>query len=168
MIFAKVDVAAGVCPFLLETVSPCGRTGRVSPRVRAFGNFDCVGSASSGDLDGALAAAGSAVETAASGVYQRKSLGDPAKENSFQKKATNAVGACGKLSGLEDGLVGLGWDPKDADLLRKRFTGSLNQAAHVMQLLRSRMSDAHGAKPALESVVFDSLKLASILVSLMK
>ncbi len=158
----------GFAPFHWRQCRFVAEPAAYSPRVRAFGNLNCVGSASSGDLDGALAAAGSAVETAASGVYQRKSLGDPAKENSFQKKATNAVGACGKLSGLEDGLVGLGWEPKDADLLRKRFTGSLNQAAHVMQLLRSRMSDAHGAKPALESVVFDSLKLASILVSLMK
>jgi hypothetical protein len=34
-----------------------------------------------------------------------------------------------------------------------------------MQSLRSRMSDAHGSKPALEAVVFDSLKWATIIAS---
>jgi hypothetical protein len=120
------------------------------------------------DRDGALAAACSAVETAAADVYRNKSLGDPASEDSFQKKAMTAISASGKLSTLETELVSLGWDPKDADLLRKNLTGMLNQAANVMQSLRSRMSDVHGAKPALQSVVFDALKLASILTSLMQ
>lgn len=35
-------------------------------------------------------------------------------------------------------------------------------------MLRSHMSDAHGGKRALEAVVFDALKLASVLTSLMK
>jgi hypothetical protein len=37
-----------------------------------------------------------------------------------------------------------------------------------MQLRRSDMSDAHGSKPALRAVVFDSPKIATILLSLMK
>lgn len=120
------------------------------------------------DRDGALAAACGAVETATADVYRMKSLGEPASEDSFQKKAMTAISACGKLSDLEAELVSLGWAPKDADLLRKSLIGMLNQAAFVMQSLRSRMSDVHGAKPALESVVFDALKLASIMTSLMK
>jgi hypothetical protein len=32
-----------------------------------------------------------------------------------------------------------------------------------MQTLRSKMSDAHGSKAALEAVVFDSLKWAAII-----
>jgi hypothetical protein len=120
------------------------------------------------DLDGALAAACGAVETAAAAVYRRRSLGDPAKEDSFQKKTMTAISASDKLSALPSELAGLGWDPKDADVLRKSLTSMLNQAAYVLQTLRSRMSDVHGAKPALESVVFDALKLASILASLME
>jgi len=120
------------------------------------------------DRDGALAAACSAVETATADVYREKSLGDPASGDSFQKKAMTAISASGKLTALEAELVSLGWDPKDADLLRKSLTSMLNQAAYIMQSLRSRMSDVHGAKPALESVVFDALKLASIMTSLMK
>lgn len=120
-----------------------------------------------GDPDGALASACSAVESAAAQVYRTKSLGDITKEDSFQKKAMTAIGGSGKLSALETELVSLGWSESDAALLRKSLAGSLNQASHVMQTLRSRMSDVHGAKPALESVVFDALKLASVLVSLM-
>jgi hypothetical protein len=65
-------------------------------------------------------------------------------------------------------LDSLGWTSKDANMLSKNLEGALNQAAFVMQMLRSRMSDAHGEQPVLESVVFDSLKLASVLVALMK
>lgn len=121
-----------------------------------------------GDLDGALTSACGAVDTAASGVYATKSLGDPAKEDSFRKKAMSAITASGKLAELESELVRLGWDEKDAHLFRESFAGALNQAAHVMQMLRSRMGDVHGAKPAIDSVVYDAIKLASVLTSLMK
>ena len=46
--------------------------------------------------------------------------------------------------------------------------GMLNQAATVMQILRSDMGDVHGAKPTLEPVVYDALKLASVLMSFMR
>jgi len=121
-----------------------------------------------GDLDGALTSACGAVDTTATSVYQTKSLGDPAKEDSFRKKAMNAIAASGKLAELESELVSLGWDEKDAHMLRESYTSALNQAAHVMQMLRPRMGDVHGAKPAIESVVYDVLKLASVLTSLMK
>jgi hypothetical protein len=79
-----------------------------------------------------------------------------------------AIQLSGKLPSLELELKELGWSPKDADMLCKSLGSSLNQAAYVMQKLGSEMSDVHGAKPALESIVFDALKLASVLVSLMK
>jgi hypothetical protein len=37
-----------------------------------------------------------------------------------------------------------------------------------MQILRADMGDVHGAKPVLEPVLYDALKLASVLVSLMR
>jgi len=46
--------------------------------------------------------------------------------------------------------------------------GSLNQAAYVMQTLRSKMGDVHGTKPVLEPLVFDSLKWASLIVRLLR
>ncbi len=121
-----------------------------------------------GDLDGALTSACGAVENAAADVYRKHSLGDISSEESFQKKVGTAIEANGKLSDLKTQLVALGWRGEDAEILCKNLKGSLNQASYVLQTLRSRMSDAHGGHPALESVVFDALKLASVLVALMK
>jgi hypothetical protein len=121
-----------------------------------------------GDLDGALTSACGAVETAVAHVYKTHSAGEVSKEDSFQKKVLRAIELNGKLLELEAQLVSLGWTSKDAEILCKNLAGALNRAAFVMQMLRSRMSDAHGEQPALESVVFDSLKLASVLVALMK
>lgn len=122
----------------------------------------------SGDSGGALTSACGAVETAAAGVYREKSLGDIAKVDSFQRKVMAAIEASGKLSELEAQLVGLGWTKEHADRFCKNLGQVFNQAGYLMQTLRSHMSDAHGKKPVVESVVFDALKLASVLVSFMK
>jgi hypothetical protein len=79
-----------------------------------------------------------------------------------------AIEASGRMSDLEAQLVGFGWTKKDADVFCKNLKGIFNQAGYVMQTLRSHMSDAHGKRPVVESAVFDSLKLASVLVSFMK
>ena len=72
------------------------------------------------------------------------------------------------ISGLEDELLALGWGQGDADRLAQNLKGALNHAASVMQTLRSRMSDVHGSKPVLSSMVFDSLKWAAILVRMLR
>ena len=69
---------------------------------------------------------------------------------------------------LETELIEIGWDDSQAQRLVQNLKGSLNQAAFVMQTLRSRMSDAHGSKPTIEAVVFDSLKWSMIITSLLK
>jgi hypothetical protein len=120
-----------------------------------------------GDLDGALTAACGAVDTVAAEVYQHHSLGEVG-DASFQEKTMKAIGAMGSLDALKTQLVAIGWREDDATRLCQNLKGSLNQAAYVMQSLRSRMGDVHGEKPVLDAVVFDSLKLASVLVSLMK
>lgn len=120
-----------------------------------------------GDLDGALTAACGAVDSACGKVYGDMSLGDPAQANSFQEKVSRAVDATDSLGRLERDLVSLGWPEHEATKLRKNLKGSLNQAAYVMQTLRSRMSDAHGSKETLRPVVFDSIKWAMIITSLL-
>jgi hypothetical protein len=115
-----------------------------------------------GDLDGAVSAACGTVETAASAV------GEVKRDDSFQQKAKTAIDAVGRLSALQDQLIALGWKSEQATMLCHNLRGTLNQAAMVMQLLRSDMSDSHGAKPVLEPVVYDALKLASVLVSFMR
>jgi hypothetical protein len=115
-----------------------------------------------GDLDGAISAVCGTVETAASAVA------DIAGADSFQQKTKIAIDAAGRLSALHDQLVRLGWKTERAAMLCHNLRGTLNQAAMVMQILRSEMSDVHGAKLVLETVVYDSLKLASMLVLFMR
>ncbi len=115
-----------------------------------------------GDLDGALAAASGSVETAAAAVANTSDA------ESFQQKTKLAIEAVGRLTALERELVGLGWKPERASMLFHNLRGALNQAAMVMQILRSDMSDVHGAKPVLEPIIYDALKLASVLVSFMR
>jgi hypothetical protein len=115
-----------------------------------------------GDLDGALSAACGTVETAISAVA------NPAPDDSFQQKAKAAIEAAGRLAALPDQLVALGWKSERAGMFCHNMRGTLNQAAMVLQILRSDMGDVHGAKPALEPIVYDALKLASVLISFMK
>lgn len=121
-----------------------------------------------GDLPGALTAACSAVDSACTAVYASKSLGDPTKTDSFQERVSRSLRAHGNLEALEANLTGLGWPEEEARQLRRNLEQSLNHAAFVMRNLRNRMSDAHGSKPTLEGVVFDSLKWATIITSLLR
>jgi hypothetical protein len=90
-----------------------------------------------GDLTGALSAACSAVDSACVNIYKSKQLGDAAKANSFQEKVSKSLEADGALDALEDGLRTLGWAAEEALQLRRNLQQSLNQAAFVMQSLRS-------------------------------
>ena len=120
-----------------------------------------------GDLSGALAAACAAVDSATNAVYAAHGLGAPSKDG-FQTRCANALKAKGTISGLTGELGALGWNAADADTLSKNLQGALNQAAYVMQTLRSRMSDVHGSKRVLNPLVFDSLKWAALIVRMLK
>ena len=121
-----------------------------------------------GDLSGALAAACGTVESACAKVHAEGGHGSPAGTQSFQEKVKKSLEIRGAFQTLESELIEIGWDSVEARLLVRNLQGSLNQAAYVMQTLRSRMSDVHGSKPTLEAVVFDSLKWATIIASLLK
>lgn len=120
-----------------------------------------------GDFSGALGAACAAVDSATNAVYVEHGLGSPS-DDSFQTRCSKALKAKGVPSELSCELIGLGWDKADADRLSKNLQGALNQAAHVMQTLRSRMSDVHGSKRVLTPLVFDSLKWATLIVRSLK
>jgi hypothetical protein len=121
-----------------------------------------------GDLQGALTAACAAVDDAVGKVFMAKHLGDPAKEPSFQSKVSKALKASGALEGIEQELLAIGWTQDDTRKVCENLRGSINQVAYVMQQLRSRMSDAHGWKVALGPMVFNSLKQAMVIVSLLR
>jgi hypothetical protein len=115
-----------------------------------------------GDLDGAVTAAAGTVETVIAALTQ------VTPTDSFQQKAKQGIEAAGRLAALPDQLTALGWDPNRAKMLAQNLQGMLNQAAYVMQALRSDMGDVHGAKPVLEPLVYDAVKLASVLASFMR
>ncbi len=120
-----------------------------------------------GDLSGAISAVCGAVDSVTTKIYQTRGLGDPGSA-SFQEKVVRCLTALGVLTSIESDLISLGWDPADADRLKQNLRGSLNQAAYVMQTLRANMGDVHGTKPALYPLVFDSIKWATLILSLLK
>ncbi len=119
-----------------------------------------------GDLSGSLSSACAAVDSVTAEIYASYRLGD-AGGASFQERCKVAIKKTGVLAKLPEELLALGWNENHIKLLSNNFEGALNQAANVMQTLRSRMSDVHGTKPVLKPMVFDSVKWAEILVRVM-
>jgi len=119
-----------------------------------------------GDLSGAVSAACGAVDSVTGRIYREKGLGDPNRA-SFQKRVIKSLRSHGVLPALAEELQTLGWGKKDAERFSENLHGSINQAAFVMQTLRSHMGDVHGTKPILKPLVFDTLKWATIVVRLL-
>jgi hypothetical protein len=120
-----------------------------------------------GDLSGAITSSCGAVDSVTERVYAEKRLGNPG-EASFQEKVSRAIKAKEVLDEIESDLVSLGWESREAKLLVENLKGSVNQAAYVMQSLRSRMGDTHGTKPTLKPLAFDTVKWAGLIVRLLK
>ena len=96
-------------------------------------------------------------------MYEHAQLGDPGGA-SFQERCKRASSAKGVIPALEEQLRALGWKDLEIVPFKKNFEGALTQGAYVMQTLRSKMGDVHGTKPIIKPLVFDSLKLAELLV----
>ncbi len=120
-----------------------------------------------GDMDGALAAACAAVDSATSAIFQEKQL-DSMKGKGFQTRFAKALEANKVIETITADLVDVGWSKADANTFAKNLKGSLNQGAYVMQELRSGMSDVHGSKSVVPALVFDSSKWASLMVRVLK
>ena len=99
-------------------------------------------------------------------MFRRRQLGDPS-DTSFQERVNRALRSHGVVPRLERNLTAIGWDAETARRLRENLSGSMNQAAFVMQTLRSKMGDAHGTQAVLEPLVYDSLKWAALIVRLL-
>lgn len=119
-----------------------------------------------GDLSGALSAACGAVDSITSKIYQNNELGDPGKD-SFQQRCKVALNHIGIFKAVKDDLKDINWKDSNITQFHNNFEGALNQAANVMQNLRANMSDVHGTKPVLKSLVFDSIKWAQIIIRLL-
>ena len=68
---------------------------------------------------------------------------------------------------MQSELRDIGWDEPDINPLSSNLDGSLNQAAFVMQKLRSNMGDVHGTKPVVSALVYDSIKWSLLLLRIL-
>lgn len=116
-----------------------------------------------GDLSGALSAACGALDVATRDIYQRYELGNE-HDSSFQQRIRRCITVLKVEDRFREELLDIGWSPADIGPLTSNLTGSLNQAAYVMQNLRSRMGDVHGTKPVIAAVVYDAIKWSSLLL----
>lgn len=120
-----------------------------------------------GDLSGAISSACAAVDSVTEGVYRDKSLGDVNKSQSFQERCNKSLEAIGVFTAIDEQLSEIDWKDGNVKLFRENLKKSLSQAAYIMQILRSSMSDAHGTKPVIKPLVFDSIKWSQIIVRLL-
>jgi hypothetical protein len=116
-----------------------------------------------GDLSGAISSACAAVDSLTAKVYQAKNLGDH-KNTSFQERCNKSLKQVGVFEALDKQLSEIAWKEGNISQFKNNLQQSLNQAAFVMQSLRSEMSDAHGTKPVIKPLVFDSIKWAQIII----
>lgn len=116
-----------------------------------------------GDLSGSLSASCGALDSVTGSIYQEFGLGDPNKA-SFQERIKKSIDAIGAKDQLIKELQEIGWSEPDFRPLSSNLEGSLNQAAFVMQKLRSNMGDVHGTKPVISALVYDSIKWSLLLL----
>ena len=120
-----------------------------------------------GDLDGSLAAACAAVDSASNAVSAEGRITAQPRDG-LQARFKTALATRGTMDRLERELREMGWEKDDSARLAKNLHGALNHGALVMQTLRSRMSDVHGSKRVLRPLVFDSVKWAELMVRMLK
>lgn len=119
-----------------------------------------------GDLSGSLSASCGALDSVTNSIYQEFNLGDPNKA-SFQERIKKSIEAIGAKDRLVSELQDIGWGVSDYKPLSSNLDGALNQAAFVMQKLRSNMGDVHGSKPVVSALVYDSIKWSLLLLRIM-
>ncbi len=119
-----------------------------------------------GDLSGSLSASCGAVDSVTVDIYNKFNLGDPHK-SSFQERINKSIKAIGVKDELIQELIDLKWSESEYKPLSQNLVGSLNQAAFIMQKLRSSMGDVHGTKPVVAALVYDSIKWSLLLLRLL-
>ena len=119
-----------------------------------------------GDLSGSLSASCGALDAVTGSIYEEFKLGNPNKA-SFQERIKKSLNAVGAKDNLQNDLRDIGWDESDINQLSSNLDGSLNQAAFVMQKLRSNMGDVHGTKPVVSALVYDSIKWSLLLLRIL-
>lgn len=119
-----------------------------------------------GDLSGSLSASCGALDSVTGAIYKEFRLGDP-QNASFQERIGKSLNAIDASNNLKQELKEIGWPESDVSPLSSNLDGSLNQAAFVMQKLRSGMGDVHGTKPVISALVYDSIKWSLLILRIL-
>jgi len=121
---------------------------------------------SSGDEDGAIAAACSAVDTATVAAYEKYGLGRP--PDSFQAKVNTVMTALRIYDEMEGNLIQLGVKPETAKQIVTELQETTKHAANALQVIRRTLGDVHGKKPAYTHLTYDAIKWASAICGLLE
>jgi hypothetical protein len=116
------------------------------------------------DPGGAITAACGAVDSVTADVYERYGLGAP--PISFEERVAVALTNARPLEKLRTQLMEIGWEERRAEEVCERLRQAINHTTFIMVTLRSRMGDAHGSKPTVDALVFNSIKWAAIVCSM--
>lgn len=119
-----------------------------------------------GDLSGSLSASCGALDSVTGTIYQEFGLGDHQKA-SFQERIKKSLSAIKSSDNLKQELREIGCSESDISPLSNNLEGSLNQAAFVMQKLRSSMGDVHETKPVVSALVYDSIKWSLLILRIL-
>lgn len=119
-----------------------------------------------GDLSGALSASCGAIDALTRDIYEQYNIGN-VEQASFQEKVKKSLEALKIKENLTNELENIGWLETEYKPLLSNMEGSFNQAAYVMQKLRSKMGDVHGTKPVINALVYDSIKWSSLLLRML-
>jgi hypothetical protein len=118
------------------------------------------------DPAGAVTAACGAIDSVTEDIYQRYNLGNH-RTASFEERVSRSLTAMGIIGRLSKQLQETGWDQKKGEELCERLGKAIGHNAFVMATLRSKMSDAHGSKPTIDALAFNSVKWATIICSML-
>jgi hypothetical protein len=119
-----------------------------------------------GDNSGAITKACGAVDSLTTSLYQSHGWGS--SDGSFQSKVNTAFKRLEVYDRMKQEFMELGIPENDATPLVEHIKDATNQAVHALQILRKRMGDVHGTKPALRTTAYDSIKWAAAICGLLK
>lgn len=120
-----------------------------------------------GDESGSIGAACGAVDLATGAAYEKLGLGDPGNA-SFSTKVNTALQKMGAFGQMRNEFLAIGMDEKDANEASQYLQRAINESAQALQILRKRMGDVHGTRPALRGTAYDCIKFASAICALFK
>jgi len=143
------------------------REARYLPISSATEISKAMGRLVSGDDSGAITAACGAVDATAGELYASHGLGRPA-DDTFAGRVRRVSKALNVYDRLKEEFELLGVSFEDATFISQNLRQAVNSGAEALGRLRSGMGDVHGTKPALKNTAYSSIKLASLISSLLK